>query len=137
MPFLLHAFFDGEELDRHTFKGQMPMPISSLINDTQFITLDIEPNKTYLIRMISISALFPHKISFGKRVGIARLEVCGPSAEYCVAEDHEMTVVAIDGFPTKPKRTNAVTIAAGQRYVYALQKLVTWYWLTWFADMMF
>jgi hypothetical protein len=65
MPTLLHDFFGGSTFDGHTFKGQMPMPVSSLINDTKSINLHIKPNTKYLIRMVSVSALFPHTVYFG------------------------------------------------------------------------
>jgi hypothetical protein len=66
MPYLLHDFLDGSTFGGHTFKGQMPMPVSSLINDTQSITLNIEPKKIYLLRMVSVAALFPHTVYFGE-----------------------------------------------------------------------
>jgi iron transport multicopper oxidase len=33
-----------------------------------------------------------------------------------ILEDHEMTVVAVDGVATKPAAAQAITLAAGQRY---------------------
>ncbi|KAF2436801.1 hypothetical protein EJ08DRAFT_623128 [Tothia fuscella] len=95
-PYLIHEFFDGGNFNGRTTRGAMPMPDSSLINDTESITLEIEPNKKYLLRIVSMAALFPHQIS--------------------IVEDHDMTIVAIDGFPTKPKDASAIVISAGQRY---------------------
>lgn len=64
MPDMLHQYF-GEASD---FGGKtvmdMPTAPSSLINDTTSITLDMEPGKTYLVRMVSVAALFAHKVSF-------------------------------------------------------------------------
>jgi iron transport multicopper oxidase len=65
MPELLHEYF-GETSDfgGRTVMNQMPKAVSSLINDTTSITLDIEPGKTYLVRMVSVAALFAHTVSF-------------------------------------------------------------------------
>jgi hypothetical protein len=65
MPDLMHQYFgEASDFGGKTVMNQMPMAVSSLINDTTSITLDIEPGKTYLVRMVSVAALFPHKISF-------------------------------------------------------------------------
>lgn len=95
MPQLIAEYLDGDTWDGNNFMDQMPMATSSLINDTTSITIDIEPNKKYLIRMVSVAALFSHTVSF---------------------EDHEMTIVAVDGEPVNATSASAVTIAAGQRY---------------------
>jgi iron transport multicopper oxidase len=90
MPQLITEYLDGDITD-----GQMPTPASSLINDTTSITINIQPNKKYLIRIVSVAAYFSHKVSF---------------------EDHEMTIVAVDGQPVKPTTAGAINIASGQRY---------------------
>ncbi|KAE9966668.1 hypothetical protein EG327_011744 [Venturia inaequalis] len=95
MPNMLHQYFSEVSDFNGNMVMNMPMAPSSLINDTTSITLDMEPGKTYLIRMVSVAALFAHKVSF---------------------EDHDMTIVAIDGIPTNATLAKAVTIAAGQRY---------------------
>lgn len=64
MPDMLHQYFgEVSDFDGKTFMN-MPTAPSSLINDTTSITLDMEPNKIYLIRMVSVAALFAHKVSF-------------------------------------------------------------------------
>lgn len=65
MPDLLHQYFgEASKFGGKTVMNEMPMAASSLINDTTSITLDLEPGKTYLIRMVSVSALHAHKVSF-------------------------------------------------------------------------
>jgi iron transport multicopper oxidase len=64
MPYLLHDYLTGSNFGGHTFGNQMPFAVSSLINDTQSMTINIQPNKKYLIRMVSMSALFNHVVSF-------------------------------------------------------------------------
>lgn len=95
MPQLIAEFLDGDKWNESNFRGQMPLPLSSLINDTTSITVEIVPNKRYLFRIASVAALFAHTISF---------------------EDHEMTIVAVDGEQVNATTSCAITIAAGQRY---------------------
>lgn len=95
MPRLIAEYLNGDTWGGNNFMNQMPMAVSSLINDTTSITINIEPNKKYLIRMVSVAALFAHTISF---------------------EHHEMTIVAVDGEPVNATTASAITIAAAQRY---------------------
>ncbi len=95
MPQLITEYLDGDTWGGDTVDEQMPTAASTLINDTTSITINIEPNKTYLIRMVSVSAYFAHTISF---------------------EEHEMTIVAVDGQPVKATTASAISIASGQRY---------------------
>lgn len=64
MPNMLHRYFSEVSDFNGNMVMNMPMAPSSLINDTTSITLDMEPGKTYLIRMVSVAALFAHKVSF-------------------------------------------------------------------------
>jgi hypothetical protein len=67
MPQIIHEYLDGDDFSGKNTKG-MPLEVSSLINDTQYLSLDIEPNKKYLLRIASVCAHLPHVISFGKWV---------------------------------------------------------------------
>jgi iron transport multicopper oxidase len=95
MPQLVTKYLDGDIGEGYGAIDPMPMPASTLINDTTSITINIQPNKKYLIRMVSVAAYFSHRVSF---------------------EDHEMTIVAVDGQPVKPTTVGAISIASGQRY---------------------
>lgn len=95
MPKLITEYLDGDTWGTDDVDDQMPMAASTLINDTTSITINIQPNKKYLIRMVSVAAYFAHTISF---------------------EDHEMTIVAVDGQPVKATTASAIRIASGQRY---------------------
>lgn len=95
MPKLITEYLDGDTSGIDSVDDQMPMASSTLINDTTSITINIQPNKKYLIRMVSVAAYFAHTISF---------------------EDHEMTIVAVDGQPVKAITASAIRIASGQRY---------------------
>jgi hypothetical protein len=61
MPDILTQFFGNGSTSPGT---QFPAAAASLINDTTSITLDVESGKTYLVRMVSVAALFPHVVSF-------------------------------------------------------------------------
>jgi len=95
MPKLITEYLDGDNWGRDSANNQMPIAASTLINDTTSITINIQPNKKYLIRMVNVAAFFAHKISF---------------------EDHEMTIVAVDGQPVKATTATVISIASGQRY---------------------
>jgi len=95
MPQLITEYFDGDIGEGDDPFNPMPMPSSTLINDTTSITINIQPNKKYLIRMVSVAAYFSHRVSF---------------------EGHDMTIVAVDGQLVKPTTAGAISIASGQRY---------------------
>jgi hypothetical protein len=67
MPQIIHEYLDGDDFGGNNSKG-MPLEASSLINDTQYISMDIEPNKKYLLRIASVCAHLPQLISFGKPI---------------------------------------------------------------------
>lgn len=75
--------------------GAEPIPQSFLVNDTQNSTIPVKPKTTYLLRLINISAF----------VG-----------QYFYIEDHNFTIVEIDGVYTEPTEADMVYISAAQRY---------------------
>lgn len=75
--------------------GAEPIPDSFLFNDTMNMSIPVEPNTTYMLRLINIGAF----------VG-----------QYFYIEDHEMTIVEIDGVYTEPTKADTLYIAAAQRY---------------------
>jgi len=75
--------------------GAEPVPQSALINDTQNVTVNVQPGKTYLFRMINIGAF---------------------AAQYVWFEGHTMRVVEVDGIYTEPAEADMLYITAAQRY---------------------
>ncbi|RMD43575.1 hypothetical protein DV735_g1588, partial [Chaetothyriales sp. CBS 134920] len=75
--------------------GAEPIPQAFLFNDTQNTSLSVEPNTTYLLRLINIGAFV---------------------AQYFYIEDHELTIVEIDGVYTEPTTADILYIAVAQRY---------------------
>lgn len=75
--------------------GAEPIPRNLLINNTMNLTWSVKPDTTYLLRIGN----------FG-----------GFVSQYFWIEDHEMTVVQIDGEYVKPNTTERLYITVGQRY---------------------
>ncbi|KAL6705643.1 hypothetical protein ACN47E_006590 [Coniothyrium glycines] len=76
--------------------GAEPVPNAALFNDTQDLSVKIEPGKTYLIRMVNMGAF---------------------AAQYVWFEEHSMRIVEVDGIYTEPSApTNMLYITAAQRY---------------------
>ena len=75
--------------------GAEPIPNAFLFNDTLKSSLPVEPNKTYLIRIINISAFV---------------------AQYFYIEDHTVKIVEIDGVYVEPAEADTLYIAVAQRY---------------------
>lgn len=74
--------------------GAEPIPNSALMNDTQNITVSVQPGRTYFFRVSSVAAF----------VG-----------QYFWIEEHEMTIIQIDGVWTKPAKANMIYLASAQR----------------------
>ena len=79
--------------------GAEPIPNSALLNDTQNLTIAVEPGTTYLFRMINLGAF---------------------AGQYVWFEDHNITIVEVDGVYTQPAETSMIYIAAAQRYSFLL-----------------
>jgi FtsP/CotA-like multicopper oxidase with cupredoxin domain len=81
-------------LNRANPTGAEPVPNSVLLNDTQNVTVSIEPGKTYLFRMINIGAF---------------------AGQYIWFEGHTMSIVEVDGIYTKQSDAKMIYLAAAQR----------------------
>jgi iron transport multicopper oxidase len=79
--------------------GAEPVPNAALVNDTQNLTVSIEPGKTYLFRMVNIGAF---------------------AGQYVWFENHTMTIVEVDGIYTEPAEAQMIYISAAQRYSFLL-----------------
>lgn len=75
--------------------GPEPIPYSALINDTQDIKLHIKPRKTYFLRVINFACF---------------------SQIYLHFDQHNVTIIEIDGTYTHPKTVNTLYLAVAQRY---------------------
>lgn len=90
MPALLAGFINVENPT-----GAEPVPDSGLMNDTQNLTIPVEPAKTYLFHMANVAAFSNYN--------------------YWI-QDHVMTIVEVDGVATEPAQANMIYITPGQRY---------------------
>lgn len=75
--------------------GAEPIPKAFLFNDTMNTSISVSPNKTYLLRIINTGAFV---------------------AQYFYIEDHDFTIVEVDGVYTEPQVADLLYIAVAQRY---------------------
>ena len=75
-------------------RGAEPVPNAALINDTQNLTVTIEPGKTYMFRMVNMGAFAGHYVWF---------------------EGHTMRIIEVDGIYTEPAEAKMIYLTAGQR----------------------
>jgi iron transport multicopper oxidase len=75
--------------------GAEPVPNSALVNDTQNLTVSVEPGKTYFFRMANVGAF---------------------ASQYFWIEGHNMTIIQVDGVYTEPAEAEMIYITASQRY---------------------
>lgn len=75
--------------------GAEPVPDAALINDSQNVTFDVQPGKTYYFRMVNMGAF---------------------AGQYFWIEGHNMTVISVDGVYTDPLETDMIYLTAAQRY---------------------
>lgn len=91
---------DVDELDRafmNVFNptGAEPIPQNLIINNTRNLTWEVKPDTTYLLRLVNTG---------------------GFVSQYFWIEDHEMTVVEVDGIYTEKNTTDMLYITTAQRY---------------------
>jgi iron transport multicopper oxidase len=75
--------------------GSEPVPNATLINGGQNQQIGIEKKKTYLFRIINMGSF---------------------AAQYLQFDQHDMTVVEVDGVYTKPYKVTQLFMTVGQRY---------------------
>ena len=75
--------------------GAAPVPYSSLINEAQNTKLAVKPNTSYLVRIISMAATSQTLVHF---------------------DQHDMTIIAIDGIYVEPRRVTTLFVVTAQRY---------------------
>lgn len=74
--------------------GAEPVPDAALWNDTQNLTVLMEPGKTYFFRVINIGAF---------------------AGQYVWFEGHNMTIIEVDGIYTEKAEAQAIYLGAAQR----------------------
>jgi iron transport multicopper oxidase len=74
--------------------GAEPVPQSALMNDTQNLTVPVQPRKTYLFHAVNIGAF---------------------AGQYIWFEGHNMTIVEIDGVYTDQAEAEMIYLSAAQR----------------------
>jgi len=75
--------------------GNEPVPYSALVNDGQYTKFNVQPGKTYFLRIINMAAF---------------------SQIYLHFDQHNMTIVETDGIYTEHKEVDSLYIAVAQRY---------------------
>lgn len=86
-------------LNKKNPTGAEPVPQNALLNDTQNLTVSIQPGKTYLFHVVNMGAL---------------------AGQYLWFEGHNMTIVEVDGVFTEKAEAERIYIAAAQRYSFLL-----------------
>ena len=75
--------------------GAEPVPEAALMNDTQNLTVSVQPGKTYMFRIINMGAF---------------------AGQYLWFEDHTMRIVEVDGIYTEAAEAQMIYLTAAQRY---------------------
>lgn len=83
-------------MSKYNPDGDEPIPSNLLFNDTQNVSIAVEPNRTYKLTIINVGAFVSQYVQF---------------------EDHQVQVIEVDGVPTeKSQPTDLLYITTAQRY---------------------
>lgn len=94
MPGLISFF-----MSKANPSGAEPVPNSALFNDTQNLTVAVQPGKTYFVRMVNIGAF---------------------AGQYIWFEGHNIAIVEVDGVYTQPSEASMIYLSAAQRCSFLL-----------------
>jgi iron transport multicopper oxidase len=86
-------------LNKRNPTGAEPVPQAALLNDTQNLTIAVQPGKTYLFHVVNIGAF---------------------AGQYLWFEGHNMTLVEVDGVFTDQAVAERIYIGAAQRYSFLI-----------------
>lgn len=86
-------------INRANPTGAEPVPQAALFNDTQNLTVPIQPGKTYLFNTVNIGAF---------------------AGQYIWFEGHSITIVEVDGVFTEKAETEMIYLGAAQRCSFLL-----------------
>lgn len=92
-PSLIQYFQSPLNEDLHG--GSEPVPNATLINEAQNVHFPVRAGRSYLFRIINMGAFAGQVLQF---------------------DQHDMTVVEIDGVYTKPTKVSQLFLAVAQRY---------------------
>lgn len=81
-----------------------PIPYSALINDSQNVTFNVQPGRTYFLRIINFAAF---------------------SQAYLHFDQHELEIIEVDGIYTHPRKVKTLFLSVGQRYGVLLRTKAT------------
>lgn len=79
--------------------GAEPVPNAALLNETQNLTVNVQPGTTYLFRMINIGAF---------------------AGQYVWFEGHNISIVEVDGVYTQPTEAEMIYLGSAQRCSFLL-----------------
>lgn len=79
--------------------GAEPVPNAALLNETQNLTVSVQPGRTYLFRMVNMGAF---------------------AGQYVWFEGHNITIVEVDGIYTQPAEAELIYLSAAQRCSFLL-----------------
>ena len=79
--------------------GAEPVPKAALMNDTQNLQINVQPGKTYFVRLINMAAF---------------------AAQYFWIDGHTFDIVEVDGVYHKRTEASLIYITAAQRYGFLL-----------------
>lgn len=80
--------------------GAEPIPKNFLLNNTRNTTWEVQPNTTYLLRLINIGGFVSY---------------------WFFIEDHEFEVIEVDGIAVEKNKTDMLYITVAQRYTVLLK----------------
>ncbi|CAR25414.1 ferroxidase FET5 [Lachancea thermotolerans CBS 6340] len=83
-----------EFLTRYNPTGAEPVPENILFNNTVNASISFEPGKVYLLRFLNVGTFV---------------------SQYIFMEDHEFTIVEVDGVYVQPNTTDVLYLGTGQR----------------------
>lgn len=92
-PYLINYFQSPLNEDLHG--GSEPVPNATLINEARNVHFSMTPGRSYLFRIINMGAF---------------------AAQYLQFDQHDMTIVEVDGVYTEPYKVSQLFLTVAQRY---------------------
>ena len=102
VPYLVHYYLSADNTD--ATGGQEPVPDSALINEGQNAKFTMVPGKTYLFRIINMGAI---------------------AGQYLQFDQHDVTIVEVDGVYTQPSTVSQLFVSVAQRYAVIVRAKAT------------
>ncbi|OBA21155.1 cell surface ferroxidase [Metschnikowia bicuspidata var. bicuspidata NRRL YB-4993] len=80
---------------RYNPTGAEPIPQNSLFNESRSVSWNVQPDTTYYLRIVNVGMFV---------------------SQYLYIEDHELTIVEVDGVYVKPVTVDSLYLGVAQRY---------------------